>query len=174
MSQLAIMQPAVVVEGTEADGDVASQPFTVSLVRGVPAALNGVQPVLAIRIADPERDAARLVRAAEQLLPLHREAPGMVILDEVDSVLGVVPRPELEQAVRQMRRGDYVALTRTLGLKDEYHPIPGDPVLPFIYWECPECDYYCVPLEGHEGDEPDRCERHDPPVLMVRRVHSGE
>ncbi|MBN1485628.1 MAG: hypothetical protein JXA37_13015 [Chloroflexia bacterium] len=174
MPKLSIVKSATILEEAKSNQAVRGEGHIVSLVAGVPHALDGVSPVVAIRVTDPERDAPRLLRAAEQLLPLYREAPGIVLLDEDDSVLGIVPRPELEQAVLQMQRGDYAALAKTLGLRAEYHPIAGDPLLPFVYWECPECHYACVPAPSQENAEPDLCPRHKPPVQMERRIYSGK
>jgi len=166
MSKLSIIQSATVVEEAEPQEAARGVPYTVSVLGGAPAALNGVSPVITVQVVDPERDAGRLLRAAEQLLPLNREVPGMVILDDADDVQGVVPRPELERAVLRMRRGEYAALAKGLGLRGDYRPPAGDLAAPFVYWRCPQCGHIYVPATGHEDDAPGRCRLHDPPVQM--------
>ena len=181
MSNLNIIKAAVVVEEAEPletmffpKNLVSGGDHTVSLVDGVPAALDGVAPVIVVRVVEPERDTARLLRAAEELLPVYRQVPGVVILDDEDAVRGMVPRTDLERAVLQMRRRDYVALAKGLGLRADYRPPAGDMARPFVYWVCPQCQHVRVPPEGHEDDPLPQCQRHDPPVQMERHVHGGE
>jgi len=174
MSKLTIIKPAAVVEEEEEREATRGETHTVFLVKGVPSALDGISPVITVRVVDTERDTARLLRAAEQLLPLNRQAPGMVVLDGDGDVQGIIPRPELEEAVLQMRRGEYVTLAKELGLRADYRPPAGDMVSPFVYWRCPQCQHVRVPATGHEDDPPPRCQLHDPPVQMERRLHGGE
>ena len=174
MSRLNIIKPAAVIEDVEVHKAIRGEVHTVSLTRGVPTALDGISPVITVHVVDAERDAARLLRAAGELLPIYREAPGVVILDDEDRVQGVVTRADLERAVLQMHRHDYAALAKRLGLRADYRPPAGDMVRPFVYWRCPRCHHIRVPPEGHEDDPPPQCPRHDPPVQMERRVHGGE
>lgn len=175
MSKLAIIRAAVKVETGESRTEKSrKEQHVVSLREGAPVALDGVSPVIIIQVVEPEREAAYLLRAAEHLLPLNREAPGVVLLDESGVVLGVAPRPELERAVLQRLRGDYAALTRSLGLRSAYTEPAGDQETPFVYWECPACKHRYVPPKGREDDPPGLCPKaHDPAVQMERRVHSG-
>jgi hypothetical protein len=173
MPKLTIIKAAVVVEEVEPRGVMRGEHHIVSLVDGVPAALDGVAPIITVQVVDPERDAGRLLRAAEELLPIYRQAPGVVVLDGEDTVQGIITRADLEKAVLQMRRRDYAALAEGLGLRADYRPPPGDPVPPFVYWRCPQCQHVYVPQVGHEDDPPPPCPRHTPPVQMERRVHGG-
>lgn len=176
MPKLAIVKPAIVVEGKVpkvAHEVTPGEGHVVSLIMGLPTALDGISPAITVQVVEPERDAPRLLRAAEHLLALNKEIPGVVIVDEHDAVQGVVPRRELERAVLQMRRGEHAALAKGLGLRADYREIPGDPKLPFVYWACPQCGHVDVPPDGHEDDPPGQCKRHDPPVQMERRVHGG-
>lgn len=170
MAELEIVE-AVAIEGEETG---ASASHTISLVEGEPDAVDGVRAVITVQITDPERDAATLLRAAEQLLPIHREAPGIIITDEEGAVVGIAPRPGLEEAVLRMRGNDYVALAEGLGLRTAYRPPAGLITAPFVYWECPACGHIRVPQEGHEDDAPPDHRAHKPPVRMERRVHGTE
>ena len=177
MSNLNIIKAAVVVGEAEPSETrffgknlVSREGHTVSLAGGVPTALDGVAPVIVVRVVDPERDTARLLRAAEELLPVYRQAPGVVILDGEDMVQGVAPRTDLERAVLQMRRRDYVALAKGLGLRADYRPPAGNMARPFVYWACPQCQHVRVPQEGHEDDPPPQCRLHDPPALVLGNV----
>ena len=174
MSRLTIMQAVTLVEGPGFHDTVWGAEHTVSLVDGVPVALDGVAPAIAVHVTDPEQDAPRLLRAAEELLPIYRQAPGVVVLDDAGAVQGVVLRADLERSVLHMRRRDYPALARGLGLRGDYRPPAGEMDRPFVYWRCPQCQHVYVPLEGHEDDPPDLCQRHEPPVQMERHVHGGE
>jgi hypothetical protein len=174
MSRLDIIEPVGIDKGEEARKVSRGEVHTVSIVAGEPAAVDGVRPVITVEITDPERDAAKLLRAAEQLLPIFREAPGIVVIDEDGAVQGIAPRSDLEEAVLQMRRNDYVALARGLGLRAAYRPPAGLITAPFVYWTCPDCGHIRVPPEGHEDDPPPECRLHEPPVPMVRHVHGGE
>jgi len=172
--KLDIIKSVSIVEGAAPGEPRPEATHTVSLVGGEPAALDGVSPAIVVRVADPERDAGRLLRAAEELLPLHRQAPGVIVVGAGGEVQGVIPRPDLEEAVLRMRSGDYVALAKGLGLRADYRIPAGDIVAPFVYWRCPQCSHVRVPPEGHEDDPPPECRLHDPPVHMERRVHGGE
>jgi len=93
---------------------------TLTLVKGEPAAVDGVPTVITVQITDPERDAATLLRAAEQLLPIHRDAPGIIITDAEGTVEGIVRRDDLEEAVLRMRNREHAALAQRLGLRANY------------------------------------------------------
>jgi rubrerythrin len=170
MAKLDIVKP-VAIEGEEPG---QTKGHTVALVKGEPAAVDGVSPVITVQITDPERDASTLLRAAEELLPIHREAPGIVITDEEDGIEGIVPRTDLEKAVLQMQQREFEALAKGLGLRTAYRPPAGLVVAPFVYWECPQCGHTRVPREGHEDDPPPDCRLHEPPVPMERHVRGGE
>lgn len=174
MTKLSIIKPVKVVEGLGAPRTTRSASHTVQVIDGVVAAFNGVKPVITVRMVDPERDASRLLRTAEELLPINRQAPGVVILDDDDKVQGVALRVDLEKAVRQMRGGEYTRLARGLGLNAGYKPPAGDIVAPFVCWRCPRCQHVSVPLVGHEDDAPPLCRLHTPPVPMERRTHGGK
>jgi hypothetical protein len=173
MTRLNIIKSATIVEGTEPREATRGEAHVVSIIAGVPAALDGVAPTITVRMVDPERDIPRLLRAAEQLLPLNRQAPGVVVVDDAGNVQGVILRRDLEEAVLHMRRRDYAALAKGLGLHVDYRLPAGDLVAPFVYWRCPQCQYVYVPAPGHEDDPPGQCRLHDPPVQMERRVHGG-
>jgi hypothetical protein len=170
MTKLDIVE-AVRIEGEEF-GRVEGH--TVSLVEGEPIAVDGVRAVITVQITDPERDAATLLRAGEQSLPIHREAPGIIVIDAEGGVQGIVPRPELEEAVVRMRCGDHVALAEGLGLRAAYRLPAGLITAPFVYWECPACGHIRIPQEGHEDDAPPEHGVHKPPVQMERHVLGGE
>jgi hypothetical protein len=170
MTRLDIVE-SVAIEG-ERSGAFAGH--TVSLVEGEPVAVDGVRAVITVQITDAEQDAATLLRAGEQLLPIHREAPGIIVIDAQGGVQGIVPRPELEEAVLRMQCGDYVALAQGLGLRAAYRPPAGLITAPFVYWECPACGHVRIPQEGHEDDAPPQHRVHEPPVQMERRVLGEE
>lgn len=169
MARLDIVKP-VAIEGEKSGRD---EDHTVSLVEGRPVAVDGVRAVITVQVADPERDAATLLRAAQELLPIYREAPGIVVTDEESAVEGVAPRAELEDAVLQMRAHEHAELARGLGLRVD---LAGLIDAPFVYWKCsaPDCTHIRVPKAGHEDDPPPACRQHDPPVPMERHVHGGE
>lgn len=170
MSKLNISEAIVVSEEAKALGPTRGAGHVVKLVDGVPVTLDGVDPVIAVHIGDDERDVPRLLRAAEELLPLHRQAPGVVILDEQDGIQGVIGRATLERAVLQVRRRDYAGLARGLGLRTDYRPPSGLMTRPFFGWACPECGHVYIPIEGRENDPSPLCPKHDPPIQMVRRT----
>jgi hypothetical protein len=170
MATLDIVKP-VAIEGRKSE---RAADHTVSLVKGEPSAVDGLRPVIIVQITDPERDAATLLRAAEQLLPIYREATGIIIADEEGAVEGLAPRAELEQAVLQMRAHEHAALAKGLGLRERYRPPAGLITAPFVYWRCPDCDHIRVPQVGHEDDPPPACPLHEPPVPMERHVHGGK
>lgn len=174
MPKLTIIEPAVVLEHTESKKSARGEAHIVTLARGTPITLDGVSPVIAVQVGDAERDATRLLRAAEQLLPVYRHAPGVAILDAQGQVQGVISRARLEESVLQMRRGEYPALAKGLGLRADYRPPAGDVMAPFVYWQCPQCQHIYVPAAGHEDDPPDQCRRHDPPVQMERHIYGGQ
>jgi hypothetical protein len=174
MPKLDIIEPVAIDKGKEPREVTQGDVHTVSIVAGEPAAIDGVRPVIIVEIADPERDAATLLRAAEQLLPMYRAAPGIVVTGKEGAVEGIVTRSDLEEAVLQMRSQDYAALARGLGLRAAYRPPAGLITAPFVYWKCPECGHVRVPREGHEDDSPPECRLHDPAAQMERHVHGGE
>jgi hypothetical protein len=167
MAKLDIVKP-VAIEGEKS---ARTKGHTVSLVKGQPAAVDGVQAVITVQITDPERDAATLLRAAEQLLPIFPQAPGIIVADAEGAVEGIVIRSDLEEAVLQMRAREHTALAKGLGLRAGYRPPAGLITAPFVYWHCPKCDCVRVPQAGHEDDPPPECPLHDPAVPMERRVH---
>jgi len=73
MARLDIVKP-VAIEGEKSGRD---EEHTVSLVEGRPVAVDGVHTVITVQVTDSERDAATLLRAAQELLPIYREAPGI-------------------------------------------------------------------------------------------------
>jgi len=170
MATLDIVKP-IAIEGEKSERTAG---HTVSLVKGRPAAVDGVRSVITVQVTDPERDAVTLLRAAEQLLPIYREAPGIVITDEGGEVEGVAPRSDMEEAVLQMRSRKYAALAKGLGLRSGFSMPPGLINAPFVYWKCPECEHIQVPPAGREDDPPPVCRLHDPPLQMERCVHGGE
>jgi hypothetical protein len=151
MPDLRIIKAAIVIEGAEPRGATRGEAHTVSLVDGTPAALDGVAPVIVVRVVDPERDATRLLRAAEELLPIYRGAPGVVILDSEGAVRGVAPRTDLEQAVLHMRRRDYPALAERLGLRGDYRPPGRRHVPPLRLLAVPPVPTRPRPLGGPRG-----------------------
>lgn len=171
MAKLDIVKP-IAMEG-EKLGRAADH--TVSLVNGEPAAVDGVPTVISVQITDPERDAATLLRAAEELLPIYRQAPGIVTMDEEGVVEGIAPRAELEKAVLQMRAHEHAALAEGLGLRRSYRLPAGPITAPFVYWKCsmPGCTHIHVPRAGREDDPPPVCTLHEPPQPMQRHVHGG-
>lgn len=173
MTKSELIKPVQLVQAAEVHDHPRDAGNTVSVVDGEPVALNGVAPVLTMRIADPDEDLPQLVRAAEALLPFNRELPGVVALDAEGAIVGAILRADLEEAVLLRRRGDYVALTESLGLDRAYHEPGGDPEAPFIYWKCPVCSSLQLPRPGHENDAPTVCRRHTPHQQMARRVHAG-
>jgi hypothetical protein len=172
MARLDIVKP-VAIEGEKSGRDGE---HTVSLVEGRPVAVDGVRAVITVQVTDPERDAATLLRAAQELLPMYREAPGIVVTDEKGAVEGIAPRAELEEAVLQMRGHEHAELAKGLGLRAGYRPPAGQITSPFVYWKCPDpdCTHIHVPRVGHEVDPPPVCPLHDPPLQMERHVHGGE
>jgi hypothetical protein len=176
MTEPTLIKSAVVVDEAQAKTATRGPAHVVSLEEGVPVALDGVTPVISIAITDAERDAVRLLRAAEQLLPRYRQVPGVVVLDEAGNVRGVIARDDLEEAVLRMRRGQFTAFAKGMGLRGDYRPPAGDMVAPFLCWQCPdpECGHIYVPTVAREQDTPHQCQRHDPPVQMERRIHPGK
>jgi hypothetical protein len=170
MARLNIVKP-VAIEGEKSG---RAEEHTVSLVEGRPVAIDGVRAVITVQVTDPERDAATLLRAAQELLPIYREAPGIGVTDEKGAVEGIAPRAELEEAVLQMRGHEHAELAKGLGLRAGYRPPAGQINAPFVYWQCPECEHIQVPPVGHEDDSPPACRQHDPPVPMERHAHGGE
>jgi hypothetical protein len=172
MARLDIVK-SVAIEGEKSGRD---QEHTVSLIEGRPVAIDGVRAVITVQVTDPERDAATLLRAAQELLPIYREAPGIVVTGEKGAVEGIAPRAELEEAMLQMRGHEHAELAKGLGLRAGYRPPAGQINAPFVYWQCPDPDCACirVPQVGHEDDPPLVCRQHDPPVPMERHVHGGE
>ncbi len=170
MAKLDIVRP-VVIEGEKSG---RAEDHVVSLIEGELAAVDGVRTVITVQITDPERDAATLIRAAEQLLPIYREVPGIIVTDEEGKVEGIVTRADLEEAVLQMRSRDHAALAKRLGLRSDYRPPAGLITAPFVYWKCPDCGRVRLPQAGHEDDPPPTCPLHDPPVQMVTHKRGGE
>jgi hypothetical protein len=171
MTKLGIVEDVTIVQ---ADAPATRKAGHVVTMEGeVPVALDGVRPVVSVTVADAERDAPRLLKAAEQWLP-YSDLPGIVVLDEGGAVRGVAPREALEEAVLQMRRGAQKALAGSLGLRSDYKVPAGDSARPFIYWECSECGHKRIPTTGHEDDPPPTCRApsHDP-TQMERRVDDG-
>lgn len=172
MTKAELLKPVRIIEAGEAPVDEEAT-YTVSVVEGEPIALNDVSPVLTIQTTDLDEDLLRVVQAAEILLPLHRKAPGIIAINDVGEVLGVIAREDLEEAVLLRRRGKYAELNRALGLERTYQEPAGDPANPFVYWECPECDSIRIPAPGHGNDTPPLCNKHTPPKRMERHVHPG-
>jgi hypothetical protein len=171
MKKLGIVEDVIIVQTEAAETRTAGH--VVTMEGEVPVALDGVRPVVSVTVADAERDAPRLLKAAEQWLPFS-DLPGIVVLDEGGAVRGVAPRDTLEEAVLQMRRGAQEALAGSLGLRSDYKVPAGDSARPFVYWECPTCGYKRIPATGHEDDPPPMCRAasHDP-TQMERRVDDG-
>lgn len=173
MSELTIIESAVVVEEGKSPKSELGHNHTVSVAGGTIIALNGTSPAIIVQIEDLEQDTLQLLRAGEELFPIYRDVPGIVVVDTDWKVQGVVARNNLEEAVLQIRQSEYSAMAKDLGLRSGYTPPAGHRTAPFVYWRCPECPQSIyIPSASQEESVP-TCRRHDPPLEMKKHIHPG-
>ena len=165
MTKLPFIKQAKTVDSRDPAAKKTGADFVISLRNGMPIALNNVAPVISVEIANLEQESEHVLQSAELLLPQNRKAPGIVVIDKQGKILGVAPRREMELAVLEFRRGEAAIGGETIGAASRGKSPAGDPVVPFVYWKCPECGTAAV------AEEQQFCQKHEPPIAMKRIIY---